>query len=92
MPYNSGFILLYFTAHYIYTVNLRVKWIGDQSVPFLITEWEGMYFTTQRIRILYLGILNVTILVTKNCVLFPLHTAMKSVHTNNVLQCSLVTR
>ena len=61
-------------------------------MPFLITEWEGMYFTTQRSRILYLGILNVTILVTKNRVLFPLYTAMKSVHTNNVLQCSLVKR
>lgn len=61
MDYNSGFVLLYFTAYYIYTVNFRVKGIGGQSVPFLITEWEGMRITTQRSRILYLRVLNVTI-------------------------------
>lgn len=42
----------------------------------LITEWEhklkGEYFTTQRIRIQYLGMPNITALGTQNCVVFPL--------------------
>jgi len=61
-------------------------------MPVLITEWEGMYFTTQGREVLCLGILNVTILVTKNHVLFPLYAFMESMHTNNIVQCSLATR
>lgn len=61
-------------------------------MPFHITEWESMCFTTQSSRILYLSTLNVTISVAKTRVLFALHTAMESVHTMKVPQYSQVTR
>lgn len=86
MDYNSGFVLLYFTAHYIYTVNFRVKWRSKCALShhrmgrYAYHNTKKQNSLSQSTKCYYFH------------VLFPLYTAMKSVHTKSVLQCSLAKR